>query len=300
MWDLGQCDKKRCTGEQGVVGELRLGQPFPGVILSPSGSRVVSREDAPLIRAKGLAVVDCSWNRLHDVPFGRIRGAAPRLLPFFVAANPVNYGRPCKLSCAEALAAALYLCGLKEESHGIMARFKWGHSFFSTNAELLEAYSQCNTAGEVIAAQNTWLEQVTAAAGPDWPSSECEDEDGGELLDEEEEAEEHDEGEAAEGQQQNEQLGSGTLQQQQQQQLGRLGQLTLSSTTEPAEAAASSSRGRASGPQQQPQGSGTRHQKGDSRKGYLDESMLPPSESEEEEEGEEEDEEDKQAAGGQQ
>ena len=32
--------------------------------------RVVSRQDADLIRAKGLAVVDCSWNRLDDVPFG--------------------------------------------------------------------------------------------------------------------------------------------------------------------------------------------------------------------------------------
>lgn len=85
----------------------------------------MSREDAALISAKGLAVVDCSWNRLDDVPFGRIRGAAPRLLPFFVAANPVNYGRPCKLSCAEALAAALYICGLQDEAHAIMSRFKW-------------------------------------------------------------------------------------------------------------------------------------------------------------------------------
>ena len=35
MWDLGQCDKKRCTGtrlvRQGVIQELRLGQHFPGV-----------------------------------------------------------------------------------------------------------------------------------------------------------------------------------------------------------------------------------------------------------------------------
>lgn len=56
--------------------ELRLGQSWPGVILSPVGTRVVSREDADLIASKGIAVVDCSWNRLDDVPFG----AARRLL----------------------------------------------------------------------------------------------------------------------------------------------------------------------------------------------------------------------------
>lgn len=55
---------------QGVVRELRLGHPWPGVILSPAGTRVVSREDAELISNKGIAVVDCSWNRLDDVPFG--------------------------------------------------------------------------------------------------------------------------------------------------------------------------------------------------------------------------------------
>ena len=53
--------------------ELRLGVHFPGVILSPSGTRSVSREDEELLRARGLAVVDCSWNRLEDVPFGEGR-----------------------------------------------------------------------------------------------------------------------------------------------------------------------------------------------------------------------------------
>lgn len=85
----------------------------------------MSVEDKDLISAKGLAVVDCSWNRLDDVPFGKIKGQAPRLLPWLLAANPVNYGRPCKLSCAEALAAALYICGHKDEAKMIMARFKW-------------------------------------------------------------------------------------------------------------------------------------------------------------------------------
>lgn len=164
MWDLGQCDKKRCTGtrlvRQGVIQELRLGQHFPGVIMSPVGRSSVSVEDAELIRAKGLAVVDCSWNKLDDVPFGRIKGRAPRLLPWMLAANPVNYGKPCKLSCAEALAAALYICGQKDDARAIMSRFKWGHSFFSLNEELLEMYAACPDAHQVIEAQNRYLESL--------------------------------------------------------------------------------------------------------------------------------------------
>jgi pre-rRNA-processing protein TSR3 len=164
MWDLGQCDKKRCTGtrlaRQGVLQELRLGQHFPGVVMSPVGRSSVSVEDAELIQSKGLAVVDCSWNKLDDVPFGRIKGRAPRLLPWMLAANPVNYGKPCKLSCAEALAGALYICGKKDDARAIMSRFKWGHSFFSLNEELLEMYSACSDAQEVIEAQNRYLESL--------------------------------------------------------------------------------------------------------------------------------------------
>lgn len=124
----------------------------------------MSKEDVDLIASKGIAVVDCSWNRLDEVPFGRIRGQAPRLLPWLLAANPVNYGRPCKLSCAEALAAALYIGGYKEEAQALMSCFKWGHSFLSLNEGLLELYAACSTAEEVIAAQNEHLQSMREEA----------------------------------------------------------------------------------------------------------------------------------------
>ncbi|CAN1356500.1 18S rRNA aminocarboxypropyltransferase [Linum perenne] len=166
MWDFGQCDAKRCTGRKLArfgflkeMQELRVSSGFGGIALSPVGTQCVSKEDHSLIQRKGMAVVDCSWARLNDVPFVKLKCPAPRLLPWLVAANPVNYGRPCELSCVEALAAALIICGELETGHLLLSKFKWGHSFLSLNSELLKAYSGCSSGAEVISTQNEWLAQ---------------------------------------------------------------------------------------------------------------------------------------------
>ena len=165
LQDLGHCDKKRCSGSKlvraRIVKEIRLGKPWGGVVLSPAGKNCVSAEDAPLIVSKGLAVIDCSWNRIDEVPFSKTRGVAPRLLPWLLAANPVNYGKPCKLSCAEALAGALYICGLREASEVVLSQFSWGHSFFELNCELLDKYAECKSAEEVIAAQQDYIDNIS-------------------------------------------------------------------------------------------------------------------------------------------
>ncbi|XP_030923574.1 ribosome biogenesis protein TSR3 homolog isoform X2 [Quercus lobata] len=165
-WCNGKCHPlKQCVEGSSKrinlskVVELRVNNGFGGIVLSPVGTKCVSREDHSLMKRKGLAVVDCSWARLSDVPFVKLRCAAPRLLPWLVAANPVNYGRPCQLSCVEALSAALIICGEEETANLLLGKFKWGHAFLSLNRELLKAYSECENSADIISVQNSWLSQ---------------------------------------------------------------------------------------------------------------------------------------------
>eukprot|EP00518_Triparma_eleuthera_P012355 CAMPEP_0182470042 /NCGR_PEP_ID=MMETSP1319-20130603/18049_1 /TAXON_ID=172717 /ORGANISM="Bolidomonas pacifica, Strain RCC208" /LENGTH=173 /DNA_ID=CAMNT_0024670433 /DNA_START=169 /DNA_END=687 /DNA_ORIENTATION=+ len=130
MWDFAQCDPKRCTGQRlarkGLMSAMPLKQPFKGIVLSPNGTRAVSPADGDVLARKGLSVIDCSWARLQEIPFSQMRSGEHRLLPFLVAVNPVNYGKPSKLSCAEAAAACLYICGRYDAAKTVMGAFGWG------------------------------------------------------------------------------------------------------------------------------------------------------------------------------
>ena len=164
MWDVGHCDPKRCSGRKlarlGLVRELKLGSRFAGLCLSPVGTNCVSPEDKTIIESKGLSVIDCSWARIDETPFNKMKSAHPRLLPYLVAGNPVNYGKPCKLNCVEALAAAMYITGFKKEAEMYMDKFSWGPSFITLNEEYLERYSKCETSQEILSEQQEILKEL--------------------------------------------------------------------------------------------------------------------------------------------
>mmetsp|Transcript_24298 Transcript_24298/g.36717 ORF Transcript_24298/g.36717 Transcript_24298/m.36717 type:complete len:386 (-) Transcript_24298:232-1389(-) len=162
MWDFSQCDPKRCTGarlaRRGIFQSMPLKQPFRGLVLSPNATASVSPADASILDEFGLSVIDCSWARLAEIPFSQMRAGHHRLLPFLVAANTVNYGKPSKLSCAEAAAATLYICGRVDAAKHVLQVFGWGMEFIRLNKELLELYRTAKDAEEVMERQNTWLE----------------------------------------------------------------------------------------------------------------------------------------------
>ena len=77
----------------------------------------------------------------------------PRTLPLLLAANPVNWGKPGKLTTVEALAAALYLMGQNHQATELLSKFRWGEQFMNLNKEPLIAYTEAKSSAELVSLQ---------------------------------------------------------------------------------------------------------------------------------------------------
>ena len=162
--DSNQCDPKHCSGhwlaQHGYVRRLPVGRSFQGIALSHHGTRTISPADREVVETHGLVVLDCSWNRTDEISVQLLKcRGGHALLPFLVAANKINYGRPFKLNDAEAFAAALFIVGMRTEAESLLESFSYGPEFFKINKYLLEEYAACENGEQVIAVQNSFLEE---------------------------------------------------------------------------------------------------------------------------------------------
>ena len=152
------CDPRKCTVKKlERAGFLKIFQklsqvPRNTLLLDPTAEQALSPADKFV---KSITALDCSWVVLDtgQVSSWRIR----RALPFLMAANPVNFGKPCKLSSVEALAAALYILGEKVQAEQILSKVNWGIRFLEVNQEPLDLYAAAKDSTEVVAIQALYL-----------------------------------------------------------------------------------------------------------------------------------------------
>jgi len=157
--EMGQDDPAKCTARKMIRMDLAkgVGRKFHAsdsvIVLNPYAHRVLSPPDRG---AKGILVVDCSWNQAQETFFRRL-GGKHRMLPVLLAANPTNYAKPGVLSSIEAVAGALYILGESMRADEYLALYKWGPTFKVLNAEPLQAYAKARTEGAVLRAEREFF-----------------------------------------------------------------------------------------------------------------------------------------------
>ncbi len=123
--------------------------PRNSLILDPTADQALSPADRI---APSLTALDCSWEALNT---GIVEGyQRRRALPFLVAANPGHFGRAFMLNSVEALAAALYIMGEKNQAHDILSKFNWGLRFLEVNENPLNEYANARDSAEVVKIQS--------------------------------------------------------------------------------------------------------------------------------------------------
>jgi pre-rRNA-processing protein TSR3 len=162
VYHARQCDPKKCTalklsrhGLIRIVSQLRF-LPKRAIVLNPFSETAFSPADRQRIEQHGLVALDCSWEHAEKVLSGHVRGTS-RCLPLLVAGNPVNFGKPTKLTTVEALAAALIIADFQEEARELLSVFTWGHTFLDLNGERLEKYSTAKNSAEVVELQRAFM-----------------------------------------------------------------------------------------------------------------------------------------------
>ncbi|MBQ8179054.1 MAG: DUF367 family protein [Candidatus Methanomethylophilaceae archaeon] len=163
IYDKCQCDPKKCTAKRmlkfGLGREAKtLGAiPKGSIVLSPFSDRALSPADMAHAR-KGVVVMDLTWTNIDEFP--RLKKVEERALPYLLAANPVNWGRPMELNSAEAVMATLYILGQMDQVEMFLGRFNWAPEFLRLNGPLLDAYAAARDSTEVVRIQNEYIESV--------------------------------------------------------------------------------------------------------------------------------------------
>lgn len=142
---FNQDDPKKCTAAKMVKFNLANDVKKTNrnnLVLDPFADQILLPKDKSMV--KSIVGIDCSWT-LADKVFSKKFDGIKRKLPPLLAGNPVNYSKLNKLTTAEAMAASLFILGFKNDAFDLLNKFKWGHTFFELNQNLLAEYSNLSS-----------------------------------------------------------------------------------------------------------------------------------------------------------
>lgn len=144
-----QDDPKKCTAAKLVKFKLATSVRTTSsntILLDPFAKRTLLNDDKLL--ADSITGIDCSWELAEKMFKKKFTGIA-RKLPPLLAGNPVNYSKLNKLTTVEAIAGAAFILGFEDLTNELLDKFKWGHTFYDLNRNLLEDYSKANSEEEI-------------------------------------------------------------------------------------------------------------------------------------------------------
>ena len=144
-----QDDPKKCTAAKLV--KFKLAKQVRAttsntLLLDPFAERTLLKSDGLLVNS--ITGIDCSWESAQKI-FERKFVGIRRKLPPLLAGNPVNYSKLNKLTTAEAIAGAALIMSFDDLALTLLNKFKWGHTFYDLNRNLLEDYSKATSEKEI-------------------------------------------------------------------------------------------------------------------------------------------------------
>jgi len=164
VYHTNEDDPKKCSAKKlNRFGHVKLEEsirklPKNLILLNPLADKSLSKEDIVIAKSTGILALDCSWKNVDNSFNYLSKVNHSRSLPFIVAANPVNYGKPFKLSTIEAFAASLYILGEVDNAKEILELYKWGPQFLILNKEPLDEYRKANNSTEILEIMNQYID----------------------------------------------------------------------------------------------------------------------------------------------
>lgn len=156
VYHANEDDPRKCSAKKlEKFGYIKLEKnirktPKNSILLNPFAEKSISKEDLKLAKNSGILAVDCSWKNAENSFDYLDKRNHSRALPFVVAANPVNFGKPFKLTTLEAFATSLFIFDEVKKAEDILNLYKWGPHFLSLNKEPLEEYRHAKTSKEIV------------------------------------------------------------------------------------------------------------------------------------------------------